>query len=214
MVTLDDVRGINQLPDFGRILEERGQFIPVVPPRTHNQGILSAPSLFKLLQFVQRRFFRRGFVDGLQRGGNLFNVFVRHVFDRVADLVNDAFLNLGLGVAGRNGLAEPVEVVDTRDENVLYAAVSQFIQHMQPEFRRFVLADPDAEHVLVTFQIDADGHVGGFVDDGAILFHLEVDCVQEHDGIHRLKRTILPLFDQRAILFVTLEMNAGETSIP
>lgn len=49
----------------------------------------------------------------------------------------------------------------------------------------------------MAFKIDADGHVGGFVYDRTVLFDLEMNRVQKHDGIYRLKRTILPLFDQR-----------------
>ena len=81
-------------------------------------------------QFVQRRLFRRGFVDELQRGGNFLDVFIGYIFDRVANLVNDALLNFGLGVAGGNGLAESVQVIDASDEDILNTPVSQFIQHM------------------------------------------------------------------------------------
>lgn len=68
---------------------------------------------------------------------------------------------------------------------------------MQPKFRRLVLAYPDAQHVLMPFEVDADGHVGGLVDDCAVLLDLKVDRIEEDDCADGLQRAVLPFLDER-----------------
>ena len=56
--------------------------------------------------------------------------------------MDDALLNLRLREGSRDGLGEAGQVVHAGDENILHAATLQLIQHVQPEFRRFVFAEP------------------------------------------------------------------------
>lgn len=60
------------------------------------------------------------------------------------------------------------------------------IQHLEPELRRLVLTDPHAQHVFVAVQINTDVHVGHFVHNDAVLLHLKVNRIQEHDSVYGL----------------------------
>ncbi len=110
--------------------------------------------------------------------------------------MDDALLDLGLRITGSNRLREAHQVVHTGDEDVLNTAVFEVVENTEPELRGFVLADPHAQHVLVTVQVNPDDHVGCFVDNCSILLDLKVNGVQEYHGVHALQRTVLPLFDQ------------------
>lgn len=197
MVALDHVRGIDELADFRRILEKCRELVPVAAPRADDEGILAAPCLLETIKLYKCHFFCCRFVDRLQIGRHLLKVLVGYIARGIADLVDDALLNLCLRIAGRNRLREACQVVHTGDEDVLYTTVFQVIEHAEPELRRLVLADPHAQYVFVPVEVDADDHVCCLVHDRAVLLHLEMDGIQEDNGIHSLQRAVLPLLNQR-----------------
>lgn len=113
--------------------------------------------------------------------------------------MDDTLLDFGLGITSRDRLGEAGQVIHTGDQDVWNAAVLQLVQDAQPELRRFVLADH---------------HVSRFVHDRAILLDFKVDGVQKYDGIHALQGRFCHSLMSGTILFVTLEMRVGDTSMP
>lgn len=110
--------------------------------------------------------------------------------------MDDALLDLRLGITGGNGLREAGQIVHTGDQNVLNATVLQLIEYTQTVFGRLMLADPHAQHVLVAIQIDPDDHVGSLIHNSAILLHFEMNVVQKDNGVDALQRPILPFLDE------------------
>lgn len=51
MVALNHVCGRDELTDFRRVLEERRELYPVVPPLSNNERILAAPSFLEAIEF-------------------------------------------------------------------------------------------------------------------------------------------------------------------
>lgn len=82
-----------------------------------------------------------------------FLVFVGHVFQRVAHLMDDAALVFRLGIRGSDGFLDPAQPVRAQDQNVLYAAIFQLIQRGQPVFGAFVFPDMDGQHLTGDFAI-------------------------------------------------------------
>lgn len=107
------------------VFEVDRQVLPLTAPGLDDYRVLSAPAA---LQFVQGGFsslFAYGLVDRLQIGHEGLLVLRGHVLHRVADLVNDAQLHLGLRKDGVDGLWETLEAIDGGNENVFDTAIAQ-----------------------------------------------------------------------------------------
>ncbi|MNE49183.1 hypothetical protein D3C80_1436840 [compost metagenome] len=78
------------------------------------------------------------------------------------------------------------QVIHADNEDVPNTTILEFIEHAQPELRGLILPDPHAQDVLVSVQIDANDHVGSFVDNGPVLLDLEVDRIQIDDRVDAL----------------------------
>ena len=63
MITLNHVGRVNKLADFGRVLEEGGDFTPVPPPRLNDKRIFRSPYLFEVIKCGKSRFLTGGFVN-------------------------------------------------------------------------------------------------------------------------------------------------------
>lgn len=72
--------------------------------------------------------------NGLERRGNLLDVFAGYIFDRIADLVDDALQDLCFGITSRDALQKAHQVVHTRYQNILYPAILQ-LRHVTRTLR-------------------------------------------------------------------------------
>jgi hypothetical protein len=63
------------------------------------------------------------------------------------------------------------------DEDVLYAPVLQFRQHLQLERRAFRLCHRQSQHFLLAVQVDSRYHVDRLVLDVALVPHFHHQCV-------------------------------------
>ena len=64
---------------------------------------------------------------GFQVVGERFSVFVRHVFQRVVYLVNDAALVFSLGMGSGYGFPDSAQSVCAQNQDILYATVFQLL---------------------------------------------------------------------------------------
>lgn len=110
MVTLNHICGVDKFANLRWVLEKGREFPPIVAPRADNKRILDAPDFLEAVQFKQRPFLSCSFVNRLQVSGDFLEILVRQLTGGVADLVNDALLNLGLWIAGRNRFGGPLRL--------------------------------------------------------------------------------------------------------
>lgn len=127
-------------------------------------------------------------------------VFVRNEHDRVAYLVHDAHLDLGLRVNRFDGFRKSLEAVDADHKDIVDAAILHFIQNAHPEFCRLAFADPDSDDFFHSVLVNAQRDVGNFGCDLATITNLEVQAVEVHNGIAGGERPRQPLFDKRKYL--------------
>ena len=76
--------------------------------------------------------------------------------------MNDTALNLGFGIYRAYCLTKSYKTVYAKDVNRLNTAVFKVIEHIKPEFRAFMFADPYAENILAAVHVDTQDHIGGF----------------------------------------------------
>lgn len=110
-------------------------------------------------------------------------------------MVHNALLNLRCGIAGGNRFVKTGQVIHAGDQNILHATIAQLIQNTEPELGGFVFADPNAQYIFLSVQVDSQNHVGGFIDNLSILIDLEVDGIQKDYGVNVLQRSVLPFLD-------------------
>ena len=92
-------------------------------------------------------------------------VLVGHIFAGIAQLLDDAVLDLGLGKGGVDGRVESGQIVCTGDENVLYAPVFQAVEYSRPELGAFIFSNPHAQDIFPAIQMDANGNIYCFLHD-------------------------------------------------
>lgn len=73
--------------------------------------------------------------------------------------MDDTELNSSARIDRLDGLREALQPVHAGDEDVLHASILQFSHHLQPELGALGLGDPQAQHFLLTGQVDANGQV-------------------------------------------------------
>src|SRR5690606_1088495 len=109
------VRGVNEFTDQRVVLEVGTELRPVVTPRGDNNGILLAPLLLKHIKLVFSGFFADSPINQLQVSQERPRVLEGHILQAVANLVNDAALDLGLGERRLYGLGESLQIVNAGD---------------------------------------------------------------------------------------------------
>ncbi len=108
MDRFDNVGRIDDPSDiFGRF-EVVGEILPLVSPGSNDDGIFRSPLFFQTLQFYFGRFFRESLIDSFEIFGELLVVFGGHVFEGIANLVNDTELNSVLGKMTLMASGKPV----------------------------------------------------------------------------------------------------------
>jgi len=146
---LDGVRRIDQSLNLRRIFEEGHDLFPVVAPGNGDMRVAFVPFFRELLKRRGPIFFRGGLVDPPQVLGHGVAFFPGHVPERVTDLMDDAFLNLGPGKDGLDSLRDPLEVIDSEDED------------REPVLGRFRLGDPQPQAFLLAVEVYPDDRVLG-----------------------------------------------------
>lgn len=71
-------------------------------------------------------------VDRFQISHKLLLVLGSRIFQRTTDLMNDALLNLGIWIDGRDGFRETSQAIHTGDQDIFDATVIQICQHRKP----------------------------------------------------------------------------------
>ena len=68
------------------------------------------------------------------------------------------------------------------------------LSYSSPEFGALVFADPHAQNIFLSVQINADGNVNSFLHDLAFAANRIVDRVQKHHRVDGLQWSLLPFF--------------------
>lgn len=98
----------------------------------------------------------------------------------IAQLVDDAVLDLGLWESGVDGRDKTGQIVRTGNENVLYAPVFQAIEYGGSELGTLVLTDPHAQHILAPVQVNAYSDVHCLLHNLSLAADMVVDGVQKY----------------------------------
>ncbi|MNT02473.1 hypothetical protein D3C72_1369730 [compost metagenome] len=154
VVAFDHVCGVDEFPNFRRVLEEGRKLPQLFHQEQTMSGYLAPQTSSKRSSSRSASGSCRCFVNGLQIDGNFLEILVRNVAGGVSNLVNDTLLDLGFRITSGNRFGEAIQVIYADDEDILNAAVSQVIQYREPELGGFILTYPHAQHILVPVQID------------------------------------------------------------
>ena len=111
----------------------------------------------------------------------------------IAQLVDNAVLNLGFGESGVDGRVKSGQVVRAGDENVLYIPVFQAIEYGSPKLGALVLPDPHTQNILPAVRVDAYGDVHCLLHNLPLVADMVVDGVQKYHCVDGLQRPLLPL---------------------
>lgn len=158
-------------------------------------GILLSPGFFKGIQgALGRRFIYCG-INSFEIGHERFQILVGHIFARIAQLVDNAVLDVCLWKHCIDGVRKPSQVVCARDENVVDPSIFEAAEHHRPVLGALVFPDPHAQNVLAVFQINSNGDIHGLFYDLPFAADMVVDGVHENDGIGAFQGSLLPFPD-------------------
>ena len=117
-----------------------------------------------------------------------------YIFAGIAELMDDAVLDLRLGEHCFNRCGKSGQIIRTGDENILNAPVSQAVEYRRPKFGALIFTDPHTQNVLLAVQIDANGNIDSLLHDLALTAHMVVDGIQKDHRVDSLQRPLLPFF--------------------
>ena len=80
----------------------------------------------------------------------------------IADLVDDAVLDLRFWEHSLNGGGEASEVICTGNEDILHTAVAQTVENSGPVLGALIFTYPHAQYVFPAIQIDSNGDIDRF----------------------------------------------------
>ncbi len=106
--------------------------------------------------------------------------------------MHDARLHRGLRVDRFDCLREPFQPVDTRDQDVLDAALLEIVEDLHPELRALVGLKPHAQDITLTVDPDRHRQVAGTPLDRAAVADLQHQRVEEDDRIDVIQWPCLP----------------------
>ena len=89
-------------------------------------------------------------------------------------------------------LREAGEPVDADEQDVGDAAGLQIGENVQPELRALRLLEPQAEHVTLAVEVDAQRDVARLVSDRMPVADLHDQRVEVDDRVDALQRPVLP----------------------
>ena len=133
-----------------------------------------------------------GGVDLAQVGGERLAVLVGHEPHAGANLVHQAGLDGRVRERRFDRLREAGEPVDADEQDVGHAAGLQVGEDVQPELRALGLLEPQAEHVALAVEVDAQRDVARVVLDRVPVADLHDQRIEVDDRVDALKRAVLP----------------------
>jgi hypothetical protein len=101
-------------------------------------------------------------------------------------------LNDGVGKCGVDRFREAFEPIDHGQQDVLDAAVLEFVHHPEPEFGAFILLDPHAQNGFGAIGHDAQRNMDCLVADQPFVADLDPNGIKENKRIDGIQRTLLP----------------------
>jgi hypothetical protein len=99
---------------------------------------------------------------------------------------------VGEGERRLDRLGEPLQPVDTGDQDVLDAALLQIGEDLHPELRALVGLKPHAEHFVLAVHPDRQRQITRPSLHRPAVTDLQHHAVQEHDWVDVLERPGLP----------------------
>ena len=183
------------MPYFLEILEVGTAISLVGSPRLGDFRVFLVPVLPKGLQGIQSCLLIHGGVDHFQIGHKRVQIHVRHVLAGITQLADDAVLDLGLRKNCVDRCIKPCQIIGTGDEYVFYTSVLQPIQYSFPELGALVFANPHAQDVFTTIQIDSYRNVDCFLHNLSFAADMVVNGIQKYHGVDGFQRPQLPPFD-------------------
>ena len=126
---LDDIGGVNDLPDLRGIVKEGAQNLPVFLPAFDAGGILPTPLLSEQAQIVLRllQCYRR--VDLFQIRRDLLDVLIADILGGAADLMNNTALETALGIDRLDGLHHTAKPIRAEQINLQNSPTFEIIEH-------------------------------------------------------------------------------------
>ena len=105
-------------PDHGAIVKHQTQIVPVSAPTLDHLRVALAPLLFQSIEGVLGLFPGGGLVDRFEISHEVFAVRMGQVLLRVADLMHDTELHIGLRLDRGDSIDKARQIVYRSDENV------------------------------------------------------------------------------------------------
>lgn len=99
----------------------------------------------------------------------------------IAQLADDAVLDLGLGEGSMYCCVKPSQIVGAGNENILYTSytsVFQAIEDSCPELSTFIFSNPHPQDIFPAIQIDSNGNIHCFLHDLPFAADIIVDGVR------------------------------------
>jgi hypothetical protein len=106
--------------------------------------------------------------------------------------VHDARLQRGCREYRSERLADALEAIGDRDQDVAHAAGLQVVEHLHPEFGALGVLDPQSQDVARAVGQHAQGQVDRLVAHHRLFADLHAQRVEEDHRVHRLQRARLP----------------------
>jgi len=194
VLRLDDfIRAADDLPDLDVVVEKRDELLPRAAPQADDGRVLAAPLAGEVIEPGRGHVSVHRGIDRAQVAGHLIPVTAGGVPEGVADQVQDAGLDPGIGPRGGDGVGQALEPVAHHDAHVGDAAVLDLGQHGQPELGALAaVPGPQAQDVPLAVHGDADHHVDGPVGNLPVA-DLDHDGVHEQHRVDAIERPVAPL---------------------
>ena len=139
MNCLHRIGGVDDRLHIVRVFEVGRQGRPLVAPEGDDQRVFVAPFFLQLVQRGLGRIERGSLVHALEIGHEGFLILGGEVLHPVADLVDDAMLDLGVGGDALDGLGEALEDFNTGDQEILHTPIVEVGEHAEPVMRAFLV---------------------------------------------------------------------------
>ncbi len=118
MIAFHRVGGIDQATDLGGIREAGCQILPVILPGANRHRIFAIPFFSEFLEVGFGALAGGGRVNFLQLGQEGLAIVPGDIFQAIADLMDDAALDLRLREDGQHGLLETAQPIQAGNENI------------------------------------------------------------------------------------------------
>ena len=134
-------------------------------------------------------------INSFEIGHERLQILVRHIFARIAQLMNDAVLDIRLREHCIDCIGKPSQIVRTGNENVVDSTVFEAAENRRPVLGALIFSDPHAQNILTAFQINSNGDIHGLFYNLTFATDVIVDGIHENDGIGAFQGSLLPFPD-------------------